>query len=422
MLAESILRKTLSNLRHGRLTLVAPSGITTYGDPHSDLAATLYVRNPRFFSRILFGGEEGAGDSYSDGDWSSDDIVTLIRIAVRNLSVVESGWRWTSVVMRAIYRIQYRLQSNTIAGSKRNIAAHYDLSNDFFRLFLDSEMLYSSAFYDDPAESLEAAQIRKVDRICRKLQLSPGDHVLEIGTGWGAFAAHAATHYGCRVTTTTISRQQHDAARDRFRRLGEPGERIELLFEDYRNLKGSYDKVVSIEMFEAVGLEYYDQFFGACDRLLAPAGSLCMQTITMNEQRFPRYHRETDWIKRRIFPGAELSSISEILRSLGRVTSLTLAHCEDIGIHYALTLAEWRRRFLAARDQVEQLGFNETFIRSWDYYLAYCEGAFRERYIGDVQLLLTKIHNANPVYGDPASTFANRVSDFRSTFEQTTSI
>ena len=400
-LAEKLLLKSLEGLRHGRLELVTASGRRVFGDAHSRLRSTLIVENPRFFSRAVFGGDDGAGDSYADGDWWSDDLVSLVRIVIQNMATLQTGSKWLSALSRAFFRMQHRLRGNSITGSRRNIAAHYDLSNDFFRLFLDRDMLYSCALYQDASDSLEDAQRNKLDHICRKLNLSPDDQVLEIGTGWGGFAERAATLYGCRVTTTTISQQQYDAARERFARMGRAGDRIQMLKVDYRKLGGSYDKIVSIEMFEAVGLDHYDEFFRACDRLLKPNGSLLMQTITMNEQRFPEYHRQSDWIQRRIFPGAELSSLSEILRSLGRVTSLTMMHTEDIGLHYALTLAEWRRRFLAAREQVLHLNFDERFVRMWDYYLAYCEGAFRERYIGDAQVLLIKLHNREKVFGDP---------------------
>ncbi|MEP7352232.1 MAG: cyclopropane-fatty-acyl-phospholipid synthase family protein [Acidobacteriota bacterium] len=403
-LAEKLLLKTLEGLRHGRLELIAPSGRYVFGDPDSDLSTTLVVENPRFFSRAVFGGDDGAGDSYVDGDWWSHDLVSLVRIIVKNLGGPRPpGARWVSAASRAVFRLQHRLRANTMAGSRRNIAAHYDLSNDFFRLFLDREMLYSCALYKSSDDSLEQAQMNKLDHICQKLDLQPGDHVLEIGTGWGAFAERAVTRYGCRVTTTTISQQQHDAARQRFDAMGRSGDRIELLLQDYRTLTGQYDKLVSIEMFEAVGLDNYDAYFVACDRLLKPEGVMLLQTITMNEQRFPEYHRKSDWIQRRIFPGGELASISEILLSLGRTTSLTLTHSEDIGIHYALTLAEWRKRFHKARESVLSLNFDERFLRMWDYYLAYCEGAFRERYVGDSQLLLAKIHSSKSIFGDPAT-------------------
>jgi cyclopropane-fatty-acyl-phospholipid synthase len=260
--------------------------------------------------------------------------------------------------------------------------------------------MYSCAYYNGAGDSLEAAQFQKLDRICRKLNLRPDDHVLEIGTGWGGFAEHAVERYGCRVTTTTISGEQYEYARQRFRSLG-GSERIHLLRQDYRNLSGQFDKIVSIEMFEAVGLRYYDEFFGACDRLLRPEGSMLLQTISINEQAFPAYRRRCDWIQKYIFPGAELASISEILRSLARATSMGLYHAEDIGAHYARTLREWRRRFHEAEEPVRALGFDERFLRMWDYYLGYCEAAFLERHTGDFQLLLTKTHSPRPLFNEP---------------------
>jgi cyclopropane-fatty-acyl-phospholipid synthase len=413
MLAEKLLLKTLENLRHGRLELVAPSGTRVFGEDRGELSATLVVENSRFFPRAVFGGDDGAGDSYVEGDWWSPNLVSLVRIVVRNLSELQSDSVASglfSALSRAAYRVRHLRRANTLSGSRRNIAEHYDLSNEFFRLFLDRQMVYSSAIFNSESDSLEDAQMQKLDHICRKLDLGPEDHVLEIGTGWGAFAEWAVRRYGCRVTTTTISEQQYCGAQERFARLGNIANKIELLREDYRKLKGRYDKIVGIEMFEAVGLEHYDDFFGACDRLLTPRGSLLMQAITMNERRFPEYHRASDWIQRRIFPGSELASLSEVLRSLGRATTLTLMHAEDIGLSYALTLAEWRRRFLDARAEVLRLGFDERFIRMWDYYLAYCEGAFRERYIGDSQLLFTKMHSPAPVLGDPGTRDLSRVA------------
>jgi cyclopropane-fatty-acyl-phospholipid synthase len=316
---------------------------------------------------------------------------------VRNLACLERSNGALSLVSRIADTVRHRLKANTISGSRSNIRAHYDLSNDFFRLFLDRSMMYSCAWYETGADSLETAQLQKLDRICRKLELSPGDHVLEIGTGWGAFALHAARHYGCRVTTTTISSEQHDFARERF--SDDPaGERIELLFEDYRNLRGRFDKIVSIEMFEAVGFAFYDQFFGACDRLLQPDGSMLIQTITMNDQTFPVYRRRSDWIQKYIFPGSALASMSGILASLARATRLGLFHAEDMGAHYALTLAAWRERFHRQQKAVRALGFDDRFLRMWDYYFAYCEGAFTERHISDVQLVLSKVgHAPNPI-------------------------
>jgi len=406
MIPEKLFLKTLESLKHGTLELVHGGTRRVFGDGTGELAATIVVERPEFFKKVVFRGEDGAGEAFMDGDWWSPDLVQVVRVASRNLSSLASANKVFNAVNRTAQRVRHKLRPNTVTGSKRNIAEHYDLSNDFFRLFLDERMMYSSAVYESETDLLEDAQVRKLDHICRKLELSPRDHLLEIGTGWGAFAAYAVEHYGCRVTTTTISQEQYKGAAERFARREDLSSRIQLLLEDYRALSGKFDKIVSIEMFEAVGLENYDHFFGACERLLKPEGTLLMQAITMNERRFPSYHLSADWIQRRIFPGSELASMSEVLRSLGRVTSMSMLHCEDIGLHYALTLAEWRRRFLAAREQVKKLGFDDRFLRMWEYYLAYCEGGFRERYIGDVQLLLGKMHSSRSVFTDPKPAIA----------------
>jgi cyclopropane-fatty-acyl-phospholipid synthase len=399
--AQHAIFRMLARLRHGGLEVVCPDRSYHFGDAEAELQACVAVHDPRFFSRMILGGDDAVGDSYVDADWSSPDLVSVVRLAARNLATLEGGSPLLSMSSRLFHRLRHWANRNTEAGSRRNIQAHYDLSNDFFRLFLDEHMVYSSAVYRTVDDSLEQAQVEKLDRICRKLRLGPQDHVLEIGTGWGAFALHASRHYGCAVTTTTISQEQHDEARQLFAGAGNAGARITLLKEDYRKLSGTFSKIVSIEMFEAVGLEYYDTFFAACDRLLAPQGAMVMQVITMNEQRFDAYRKQSDWIQRRIFPGSELASVREIFSSLKRATQLSAFHMEDIGHHYAATLQEWRRRFHQSLASVHALGFDDRFCRMWDYYLDYCEGAFMERHISDIQLLLTRNGNPTALHGEP---------------------
>jgi cyclopropane-fatty-acyl-phospholipid synthase len=389
-LSQRLLFRVLHGLRQGHLEIVCPEDTYFFGEPKSDLRAVLIVHNLRFFRRALFGGDMGMGEAFMQGDWSSPDLVALVRLAVRNLNGIRDGGKLFSLLSSMADTLRHRLKGNTLPGSRQNISYHYDLGNEFYRLFLDPTMAYSCACYQTPDDPLEQAQLRKFERICRKLQLCPSDHLLEIGTGWGGFAAYAAKTYGCRITTTTISRQQHDYAQQSFKTLGQAGDRITLLLEDYRNLSGQFDKLVSIEMFEAVGLKYYDSYFSACDHLLKPDGIMLLQTITMNEQNFPAYRKRCDWIQKYIFPGAELASVAEVLRSVGRCTRLSMHHAEDIGLHYAETLKAWRVRFLSHITEVQDLGFEETFLRMWEYYLAYCEGAFREGYVGDIQLVFRK--------------------------------
>ncbi len=402
-MSRRVLFDVLGRLRGGQLELVCPDKTYKFGDASAELRASVEVYDERLFSRVLLGGGDvGFGESYVDGDWSSPDLVPAIRLLVRNLTLFDEHNRFYSTLSRGIDRLRHSLRSNTLVGSRRNIGQHYDLGNEFYSLFLDRSMAYSSAFYETSSDTLEHAQIQKFDRICRKLQLGPDDHLLEIGTGWGGFAIHAASRYGCRVTTTTISRQQHAYASDWLKRTGLDG-RVRLLLEDYRTLHGRYDKIVSIEMFEAVGFENYDQYFGACNRLLLPHGTMLLQAITMPDRRFDAYRRRCDWIQKHIFPGAELASVSGILQSLARSTQLQLFHAEDIGMHYAHTLRDWHKRFVSSLPEVRRLGFDERFIRMWDYYLASCEAAFQERDIGDVQLLLTKAANHKPLWGEPRS-------------------
>jgi cyclopropane-fatty-acyl-phospholipid synthase len=368
----------------------------------------LEVHDERFFRRILLAGDVGLGESYMDGDWSSPNLVQTLRLLVRNQNLIDDRNCGFTLVLRSLERIRHLLRSNTLSGSRRNISYHYDLGNDFYRLFLDSSLGYSCAFYESPLDSLEQAQRQKYDRICRKLLLSPSDRLLEIGTGWGGLALHAARHYGCQVTTTTISREQFAHANSVIERSGLSGQ-VQVLLQDYRKLSGRFDKIVSVEMFEAVGHRNYDAFFGQCDRLLKPHGSMLLQTITMPDRRFRDYLRRCDWVQKHIFPGAELASIAEILQSLARVTRLQLHHADEIGMHYSYTLRAWRERFLATIPRVRALGFDDRFIRMWEFYLASCEAAFAERSIGNAQLLLTKAGNRARMLGEPWSEKENGV-------------
>jgi cyclopropane-fatty-acyl-phospholipid synthase len=397
---ERAVMACLSRITSGRLTVDTETGQRVFGQDGAR-AAAMRFDNARAFRRIVAGGEIGVGESYMDGDWSTPDLVALVRLMIANQDALASLPAAVAWLPRRLEQLAHRRRDNTVENSRRNIRRHYDLGNDFFELFLDANLLYSCALFDRPDDSLEAAQVNKLRAICQKLDLGPRDHVLEIGTGWGGFALYASSRYGCRVTTTTLSRQQHAAAARRIAAAGEAGARIDLRLEDYRNLRGTFDKIVSIEMFEAVGLRHYDDFFSACDRLLTADGLMLLQTITVDDWRFPDYRQSPNWIAKHIFPGAELASVAEILASLSRVTRLNLHHAQQIGTHYARTLHCWRERFHRRLDDVRAQGFDERFIRMWDLYLAYCEAAFLDRHIGDVQLLLAKAGRQRAMFDEP---------------------
>ena len=398
-------RTALSRLRgleRGRITLLEGDRSLSFGrkDAQWPLAATVEVRDPRFYRSLALGGSVGAAESFMRGEWSTDDLTALVRILILNrshMNKLESGLSRLSDIFLKLY---HRLRRNTPLGSRRNIAAHYDLGNDFYRLFLDESMMYSCAIFDRDESTLEEASFSKNERICRKLQLDERDHLLEIGTGWGGFAIHAASRFGCRVTTATISRAQRELALERIRRAG-LNDRIEVVLEDYRNLTGRYRKLVSIEMIEAVGHQYFDTFFRRCSDLLEPNGMMLLQAITISDRFYERCKREVDFIKRYIFPGSCLPSVSRIGDSLARETDMKLFHLEDITPHYSKTLRAWRDRFLSRLDDVRRLRFSESFIRMWQFYLSYCEAGFAERHIGNVQILLTKpLCRRKPLIGE----------------------
>ena len=380
----------LEQLSEDALTVVDGDTVQRFGSDRGEgLHAEITVHDARFYTEVAFGGEIGAGEAWMHGYWECDDLVALVRILLRNREVLdgmEGGLARLTAPLQALF---HRLNRNSRAGSRRNIAAHYDLGNDFFGLWLDETMMYSSAMFAEPDMSLHAAQVHRLDQICRRLDLQPTDHVIEIGTGWGGFALHAAQHYGCRVTTTTISREQYVKARERVVAAGLE-DRVTLLQDDFRDLGGQYDKLVSIEMIEAVGHHYLDDFFRSCSQLLKPDGMMLLQAITIADQVYERHTRSVDFIKRYIFPGSCIPSIAAMTKSIATATDLRLFHLEDITPHYAKTLAGWRKQFFRNIDDVKGLGYSEAFIRMWDFYLSYCEAGFAERYIGDVQMLFTK--------------------------------
>ncbi|TCT25745.1 SAM-dependent methyltransferase [Thermomonas haemolytica] len=383
------LLQRLAGFGHGRLEVRDALGTLAFGRAGDGPEVTLEVLDPGFYRMLATHGSVGAGEAYMDGLWRCSDLVGLVRLLVRNrdlLDGMETGSaRLGGLAMKALHL----LRRNTRDGSRRNIAAHYDLGNDFFRLFLSSDLMYSSAYWAGADDTLETASTRKLDLICRKLALGPDDHVLEIGTGWGGFALHAAHHYGCRVTTTTISREQYELAAQRVREAGLE-DRITLLQSDYRDLTGQYDKLVSIEMIEAIGAEYQPAYFGQIGRLLKPEGLALVQAITIEDHRYQQALQSVDFIKRFIFPGCFIPSVSAMLQAKTRSSDLALVGLEDFGLSYARTLKAWRERFLAHLAEVRAQGFDERFIRMWEFYLAYCEGGFRERSIGVSHLLLAR--------------------------------
>jgi len=389
----------LAGLRHARLHLCDASGTMELGeaaDPALPLVR-LEVLDPAFYRLVAVGGSVGAGEAYMNGLWRcsapgldrGQALVALVRVLVRNRDLLDGLESGLARLGGALLRAWHAARRNTRAGSRRNIAAHYDLGNDFFRLFLSEDMMYSAALWRGGGDTLEAASQRKLETICRRLQLRPADHLLEIGTGWGGFALHAARHYGCRVTTATLSREQHALATARVAEAGLEG-RVAVRLEDYRDLTGQYDKLVSIEMIEAVGAPHLATYFGVIDRLLKPDGLALLQAITIEDHRYRMALRSVDFIKRHVFPGSFIPSVSALLAAKTRVSDLGLVALEDFGDSYARTLAAWRERFIARLPQVSSLGFDERFIRLWEFYLAYCEGGFRERSIGVAHLLFAK--------------------------------
>jgi cyclopropane-fatty-acyl-phospholipid synthase len=382
----------LSRPEGGALTVRMPDGVTrTSGDPAAGRAATVHIRSKDLFRRLATRGRIGIGEAYVAGDWDADDLTAALEIMVLTGEALRrrppASWMVRLQALRP-----HLPRRNGIAGAKRHIAYHYDIGNDLYELFLDPTMTYSCAYFEGLGDTLEQAQRNKYRRICEKLAVTADDHILEIGCGWGGFAMHAATEHGARVTGVTISEEQHALA---TRRVADAGlsDRVTILLQDYRTLDGEFTKIASIEMFEAIGEAEFDTFFATCDRLLAPGGTACIQTIAIPDQRFERYRRTTDWIQEYIFPGSLIPSLEAVVRSMTRSSELIVRGVEDIGINYAETLRRWRLRFAENEDAVRRLGYGEDFIRTWRFYLSFCEAAFRTRALLDYQLVFTRAFN-----------------------------
>ena len=389
-IAKNLVLRSLRSIESGILQIREGSDIISLGKPAEDgLEATIDILDSRFYRGILLRGSVGAAEAYVAGWWKTEDLTAVVRVLARNLDSVDSmdsGLQWLSKPFLWGYHL---LNWNSLEGARKNISAHYDLSNEFFEKMLDPTMCYSCGIFETPDSTLEEASIEKMDRLCRKLYLKPEDHLLEIGTGWGGLAIHAAKNYGCKVTTTTISREQHAMARKRIDEAGLQNQ-IDLKLEDYRNLAGQYDKIVSVEMIEAIGKSQFGIFWKRCSELLRPGGRMALQSITIQDHRFESAAREVDFIKRYIFPGSCIPSVSALLGAAAQSSDLRLVHLEEIGSHYVRTLAEWRKNVHDHYQEVLSLGLDEAFLRLWDYYLCYCEGGFAERSIGDAQLILER--------------------------------
>ncbi len=382
----------------GKLVMTLPEGGTlSYGNGPGGVDANIRIVNNAFFKKCVLFGDVGFGESYVDGDWETDDIIKVIEWMISNVEnhptlMLDKPKHAPVNLLKVCNNLISFFRKNSLLGSRKNISAHYDLGNEFYQLFLDPSMTYSSAYFKHKGESLEQAQYEKYDQLCQKIQLAKTDHVLEIGSGWGGFAIYAAKNFGCRVTTVTVSQEQYAYALRRIvaERLTD---KITIELKDYRNIEGQFDKIVSIEMLEAVGHEYYAAYFKQCHRLLKKDGILALQMILSPDNRYESFRKNMDWIQKYIFPGSLLPSMSIIQKMINQTGDLNLFHFKDMGIHYAETLALWRGNFNKNLDQVRRLGFDESFIRKWNYYLSYCEAAFKTRNIWVAQAVFTRPNN-----------------------------
>lgn len=392
---DNFARKTLLNilakLQSGHLTLEENGEIYSFGEAQesAQLIAHISVSHPAFYRQVLFGGSIGAGEAYMFKSWWSPDLVQVIRLMAINMPVLQQLDSKWSALFNIGCRVAHRLRPNSIAKARENISAHYDLGNDFFSLFLDKTMLYSAAIYPHKSASLEEASFNKMAHICERLQLKKGDHLLEIGTGWGGMAIYAAKTSGCKVTSVTISKEQFIYATNWVKREGLESQ-VSVLLQDYRLIEGTFDKLVSIEMIEAVGHEYYREYFSKCSSLLKPNGLMLIQAITIQDQRFEYARKNTDFIQQYIFPGGCLPSNTVVAQHIQQDTDMQIVGLEDITLDYARTLADWRAAFFTNLATVKAQGFDDVFIRMWDFYLCYCEGGFAERAISTAQYVFAK--------------------------------
>lgn len=388
--ARNLLFKMVAKIQFGQITITEGDTRQTFGND-ADMSVHVTVLSPRFYRKVIFGGSIGAGEAYIEKHWDVDDLTALVQIMVRNMDVLEKIENGMARVVFPFRLFKHKLNRNSRKKAKENILSHYDLGNDLYQSFLDPTMMYSSAMFTEQHTSLEAAAINKLDTICQKLDLQPADHVVEIGAGWCGFAIYAARNYGCHVTTTTISRAQYLEGK---RRISEAGltDKITLLQKDYRDLSGKFDKLVSIEMIEAVGHAYHEVFFKACANLLKKDGRMLIQAITITDQKYDRYVGSVDFLQRYIFPGGCVPSVKRMVNVLADHTDMVVRGLEDFTDAYARTLSHWRRRFNRAFFALRDKGYDERFKRLWNYYLCYCEGGFRERTIGVVHLVASRPH------------------------------
>lgn len=390
---RSILFKKFKDLKHGQIRIEDRSGSLfldeTFGDTTSALKVRVIIHRSRFYSRTLLGGSIGNAESYVDGDWDSEQLTDLIRLFVLNRDILNGIDNGIGSLLQPFQKYFHGLRKNTIEGSRENIRSHYDIGNDFFKLFLDDSMMYSSAIFTSPEVPLYEASMHKVAQIVGKLKLKPTDHLVEIGTGWGTLAIYAAKTYGCKVTTTTISTEQYKYAVEKVKEAGLENQ-ITVLFEDYRKLTGVYDALVSVEMIEAVGLDHLDTYFEKCSSLIKPDGIMALQAITIRDQYYEAARKSVDFIQRHIFPGSGIPSVHAMMNSVTKKTNLSLIHQQDFAEDYAETLKHWGKRLAKNEKEITNLGYPEFLHRLWQFYFSYCEGGFRERAIGLSQMVLTK--------------------------------